>query len=153
MRNAKADVAVIVTETMPTDMDQFGIKDDVWVCTFHEVRALVTVLRDAIFKIDLAKSAQENKGDKMHLLYNYLTGNEFTQHVSAIVQGFSQMKTALDSEKRAMNKIWKEREKQIDLVLDNTTAMYGSVRGIAGNSVKEIKELELGDGSINLLSE
>ncbi|MEY2830063.1 MAG: hypothetical protein RIQ33_1921 [Bacteroidota bacterium] len=151
MRNAKADVAVIVTETMPKDMEQFGVKDDVWICSFNEVRALATVLRDGILKIEMAKSSQENKGDKMNMLYSYMTGNEFSNHVAAIVQGFTAMKSALDNEKRAMTKLWKEREKQIELVLENTTAMYGSIKGIAGNSVKEIEQLELGNSSQNLI--
>ncbi|MEN9522807.1 MAG: hypothetical protein RL065_1184 [Bacteroidota bacterium] len=151
MRNAKADVAVIVTETMPKDMEQFGLKEEVWICSFNEVRALATVLRDGILKIEMAKSSQENKGDKMNMLYNYMTGNEFANHVGAIVQGFTAMKTALDSEKRAMAKLWKEREKQIELVLENTTAMYGSIKGIAGSSVKEIEQLELGNPQQNLI--
>jgi hypothetical protein len=151
MRNAKADVAVIVTETMPKDMEQFGLKDEVWICSFNEVRALATVLRDGILKIEMAKAAQENRGDKMNMLYNYMTGNEFSNHVSAIVQGFSSMKIALDKEKIAMLKLWKEREKQIDLVLENTTAMYGSIKGIAGSSVKEIEALEMGNSNENLI--
>ena len=151
MRNAKANVAVIVTETMPKDLEQFGLKDSVWICTFNEVRALATVLRDGIIKIEMAKSSQENKGDKMHMLYDYMTGNEFANHVSAIVQGFSAMKNSLDNEKRAMNKLWKEREKQIELVLENTTSMYGSIKGIAGSSVKEIEQLELGNSTQNLI--
>ena len=145
MRNAKADVAVIVTETMPKDMLQFGLKEEVWICTFKEVSALATVLRDGILKIDQAKASQENKGDKMHLLYDYLTGNEFTQQVSAIVQGFTSLQSALSNEKKAMEKIWAVREKQIDMVMQNTIKMYGSVKGIAGTSIKEIAALELGN--------
>ncbi len=143
MRTAKADVAVIVTETMPKDMEQFGLKDEVWICSFNEARALATVLRDGILKIEMAKSSQENKGDKMHMLYDYLTGNEFVNHVSAIVQGFTAMKTNLEKEKVSFQKIWKEREKQIELVMQNTVGMYSSIKGLAGSSVKEIKELEL----------
>ncbi|MFM2225445.1 MAG: hypothetical protein RJA07_1647 [Bacteroidota bacterium] len=151
MRNAKADVAVIVTETMPKDLEQFGLKDDVWICNFNEVRALATVLRNGVIKIEQAKASQENKGDKMHTLYDYLIGNEFYNHISAVVQGFTAMKAALEKEKAAMNKLWKEREKQIELVSLNTTSMYGSIQGIAGNSVKEIEQLELGNSSQNLI--
>ncbi len=150
MRTAKADVAVIVTKVMPKDMEQFGLKDEVWICTFNEVRALATVLRDGVIKIEQAKASQENKGDKMHTLYDYLIGNEFYNHISAVVQGFTAMKAALEKEKAAMNKLWKEREKQIELVSLNTTSMYGSIQGIAGNSVKEIKELELGNEQLSL---
>jgi len=63
--------------------------------------------------------------------------------VEAIVEGFSTMQTDLDKEKRALTKIWKQREKQIDKVLENTIGMYGSIKGIAGSAIGEIKSLEL----------
>jgi hypothetical protein len=96
-------------------------------------------------KIHAANSAQENKGDKMVLLYSYLTGNEFRHQIEAIVEGFKAMEDGLSSEKKAMQRIWKEREKQLEKVLTNTIDFYGSVRGIAGSSVPEIKMLELGN--------
>ena len=88
--------------------------------------------------------AQENKSDKMSILYGYLTSTEFRMQIEAIVEGFTQMQGDLDSEKRAMGRIWKQREKQISKVLDNTVGMYGSIRGIAGSSITSIPALELG---------
>ena len=82
----------------------------------------------------------------MHLLYDFLTGNAFKLQVEAIVEGFSGMKNSLETEKRSMQRIWKEREKQIDKVIENTIDMYGSIRGIAGNAVQPIQALELGGG-------
>jgi len=93
-----------------------------------------------------AVSSQENKGDKMHLLYDFLTSTTFKMQVEAIVEGFSGMKNSLETEKRSMQRIWKEREKQIDKVIENTIDMYGSIRGIAGNSVQQIDALELSGG-------
>jgi hypothetical protein len=83
----------------------------------------------------------------MHMLYDFLTSNTFRMQVEAIVEGFTSMKTGLDSEKRAMQRIWKEREKQIDKVVTNTIDMYGSIKGIAGNAIQSVKALELpGEG-------
>ena len=79
----------------------------------------------------------------MSLLYHFLTSNEFKMQIEAIVEAFSTMQSDLDSEKRAMQKIWKQREKQIEKVLDNTISMYGSIKGIAGNAVANITDLEL----------
>jgi hypothetical protein len=87
--------------------------------------------------------SQENKGDKMGMLYDFLTSNEFRLQIEAIVEGFTQMKSDLDSERRSMRAIWKKREKQIDKVLLNTTDMYGSIKGIAGNAVQPVPLLEL----------
>ncbi len=88
MRSQGAEVAVIVTKTMPKDMDCFGIKDGVWICSFGEVKALIGVLRDGIMRVFGAAKNNENKGDKMNLLYNYLTSNEFAEQWKAIREGF-----------------------------------------------------------------
>lgn len=93
-------------------------------------------------------ATQENKGDKMNMLYDYLTSNEFKMQVEAIVEGFTQMHKDLESEKRAMEGIWKKREKQIKKVLLNTNHMYSSIKGIAGNAVGTIKAFELPETSV-----
>ncbi len=84
------------------------------------------------------------------MLYDFLTGNEFRQQIEAIVEGFSQMKVDLEKEKRAFAAQWKKREKQIDKVISNTIAMYGSVRGIAGNAIAAISSLELPEPTLEL---
>ena len=144
MRSTQADIAVIVTETMPKDMERFGMKDGVWICNFTEIKSLAFLLRDSLIKISAAQASQENKGDKMTMLYSYLTGTEFRQQIEAIVEGFTELQYGIQKEKNAMQKIWKEREKQLEKVLLNTTNFYGSVKGIAGNAIGDIKLLELG---------
>jgi hypothetical protein len=141
----KADVAVIVTETLPSDMDRFGEKNGVWICGFHEVKSLSLVLREMLLRMTSVQLAQENKGDKMELLYNYLTSNEFVQNVNRIVENYDNMITQLNSEKKAMMKIWSTREKQIWVVQENMSALFGSIKGIAGNALESTKALELPD--------
>jgi hypothetical protein len=143
MREKAADIGVLVTEAMPSDMERMGLRDGIWVCTYEEFKGLSGVLRESIIQISTALGSQVNKGDKMQLLYDYLTSNSFRMQVEAIVEGFSSMKTALESEKRAMQRIWKEREKQIDKVINNTIDMHASIRGIAGNAIQAVKALEL----------
>ncbi len=137
------DVGVLVTASMPKDMKHFGLVDGVWVCGFDEFKALCGVLREHIIKLAFALKSEENKTDKMSLLYSYLTSNEFNMQIESIVEGFTQMQTDLDAEKRAMARIWKQREKQLSKVLENTTGMYGSIKGIAGNAISHVKSLEL----------
>lgn len=143
MREKGADVGVLVTDAMPSGFERMGIKDGVWICTYEEFKGLCTVLRETVIQIGLAVASQENKGDKMHMLYDFLTSNAFRMQVEAIVEGFSCMKNDLEKEKRAMQRIWREREKQIDKVITNTIDMYGSIRGIAGNAIQPVKALEL----------
>lgn len=144
-RETGAEIAVLVTQTMPKEMDRFGEKEGVWVCGFHEVKSLVFVLREVLIRSQQAKSVNENKADKMGLLYNFLTSSQFKQQMEAIVEGFSNLKSELDREKRSMQRIWKEREVQIEKVIGNTIDMYGSIKGIAGNAIAPIQYLELPD--------
>lgn len=146
MRETNADIGVLVTQSMPKDMERMGLRDGIWVCTFEEFKGLSFVLRDNIIRISTALASQENKGEKMTLLYDFLTGNEFRLQIEGIVEGFTQLQADLTAEKRAMTSIWKRREKQIQKVLLNTNYMYSSIKGIAGNSVQRVELLELPDG-------
>lgn len=150
MRDKEADLGVLVTEAMPSDMERMGLKDGVWVCSFAEFKGLSAVLRESVIQISKVVVSQEGKGDKMHMLYDFLTSNTFRMQVEAIVEGFSQMKNDLESEKRSMARIWKQREKQIDKVVTNTIDMYGSIKGIAGSAIQSVRALELDQ---NLLDE
>ncbi|WP_297579453.1 DUF2130 domain-containing protein [Helicobacter sp. UBA3407] len=143
MRKENADVGVIVSQTMPKELERMGLLDGVWICTFEEFKALCAVLREGVIRVQIAQKSQENKQDKMGLLYQYLTSSEFKMQIEAIVEGFTQMQSDLDSEKRAMQRLWKQREKQIQKVLENTIDMYGSIKGIAGNAIGNVKALEI----------
>ena len=142
MRSNQADLAILVTQVFPKGMDCFGEKDGVWLCTFKELYGLTSALRSAIIRIAETRKAEENKGEKMQMLYNYLTGLEFRQQIEAIVEGFVSMKNSITRDRIQMEKIWKEREKQLDKVLMNTSGMYGAVKGIAGASIQNIPLLE-----------
>jgi hypothetical protein len=145
MRSLGADIAVIVTKTMPKEMDCFGIKDGVWICSFSEVKALSGVLRDGIMRVFGAAKSNENKGDKMHLLYDYLTSNEFAEQWKAIREGFMHMKLSIQKERDSMEKLWKQREKQLEKVLLNAAHVRGSIEGIAGMDSVDLNLLESGD--------
>lgn len=132
MRSQGAEIAVLVTQNMPKDMDCFGLKDGIWICTFSEAQALAAVLRDGILKLFSAAKSQENKGDKMNMLYDYLTSNEFSEQWKAIREGFMSMKLSIQKERDAMERLWKAREKQLDKVLLNAAHVRGSIEGIAG---------------------
>ena len=145
MRSRGADIAILVTQTFPKDMERFGEKDGVWICNFAEAASVAALIRNGIIKVYEIQRSEENKGDKMQLLYNYLTGVEFRGQVEAIAEGFLAMKNSITRERMQMEKMWKEREKQLEKVLISTSALYGSVKGIAGASVGDIPLLDGGD--------
>ena len=94
-------------------MERIGMIDGIWICTYEEFKALFFILREHIIKLSYTIQSQENKSDKMSILYGYLTSTEFRMQIEAVVEGFTQM-----HEKRAMGRIWRQREKQISKVLD-----------------------------------
>lgn len=146
MREKGADIGVLVTNAMPANQERMGIREGIWICSYEEFKGLCAVLRESVIQLSLAIASQENRGDKMHMLYDFLTSNTFRMQVEAIVEGFASMKNALESEKRSMQRIWKEREKQIEKVITNTVDMYGSIKGIAGSAIQPVKALELPEG-------
>jgi hypothetical protein len=142
MRNLGADIAVIVTRTMPRDMDCFGVKDGVWVCSFSEVKALASVLRDGVIRVFNTAKSNENRGDKMHLLYDYLTSNEFAEQWKAIREGFVSMRNSIQKERDTMERLWSAREKQLEKVLTNAARIRGSIDGISGLDAINLNLLE-----------
>ncbi len=141
-RNQSADAAILVTQAFPKDMERFGEKEGIWVCNFTELKSVAHVLRSSIMNVYEAHKRQEGKADKMQMLYDYLTGIEFRGQVEAITEGFMAMKQGITKERIQMEKIWKEREKQLEKVLISTSGMYGSVKGIAGASIADIPLLD-----------
>ena len=147
--SCNAEFAVLVTETMPKNMERFGEKDGVWICSFSEIKSLSFVLREMLIKMQTIKGSQENKGEKMELLYRYLTGTEFSQNINRIVENYSAMLNQLNLEKTRTYKSWKEREKQIEAVQVNLSYLFGSIQGIAGSDVLPGTKLELSNGEEN----
>ena len=153
MRSQGAEIAVIVTRVMPRDMDCFGVKDGVWICDFSEVKALASVLREGVIRVFNATKSNENKGDKMHLLYGYFTSTEFAEQWKAIREGFLGMKLSIQRERDAMERLWKTREKQLEKVLLSAAHIRGSIEGIAGMDAVDLNLLENGEEDDSLFSE
>lgn len=138
MRSMGVDVAVIVTQCYPKGMDCFGERDGVWICSFDEVKAVSYILRDGVMKLSNLSKSQDNRGDKMHLLYDYLTSSEFSEQWKAIREGYMSMRQSIQRERDAMEKLWKAREKQLDKVLLSAAHIRGSIEGIAGNDTIQL---------------
>lgn len=146
MHNQSADIAVIVTKTLPKDMSQFGEKEGVYICSFNEVKSLVVVLRNAILKVAETKNIQENKGDKMNAIYNYVTGQEFRRSLQMMRENFRNLQMQLDKEKEDFEKNWQRKRKMIQTIIDNSSHVSGSIEGISGTEV-DLNLLENSAGS------
>ena len=142
-RAAKAELAVIVSQALPKNVETFDLIDGVWVTHPRAALPIAVTLRHTLIEIATARQASEGQQTKMEMVYQYLTGPRFRQRVEAIVEAFSSMQVDLHKEKKAINKQWAKREEQIDRVMQATVGMYGDFQGIAGKTLQEIEGLEL----------
>jgi len=151
-RAVGANLAVLVSVTLPADIGEFGQIDGVWVASLRAWPALAVALREQLIQVAFAHAASEGKHEKMELLYRYLAGDQFRQRVQGIVEAFTELQDQINRERRAMEKLWREREKQVERVITNTVGMYGEMRGIVGATMPEIPALTL-KGVAGLLDE
>jgi len=142
-RRVQGHVSVIVSKTLPKDIKTYKLVDGVWVTSCESFLSLVFVIRLYLIKLHETERSLQGKNKKSELLYTYLCGNEFRQRVEAMTDTISLMNKNLNSEKKAMNKLWSQRQKQIDYIAENVTGLHGDVTGIIGVGVQEIESLEL----------
>ena len=142
-RAAKAEIAVIISQALPKDVETFGHLEGVWVAVPKVALPVAFSLRQTLIEVACARQASQGQQTKMEMVYGYLTGPRFRQRVQAIVEAFSSMKEDLDREKKAITRQWAKREEQIDRVMQATVGMYGDLQGIAGKTLQEIEGLEI----------
>ncbi|MDG1781967.1 MAG: DUF2130 domain-containing protein [Porticoccaceae bacterium] len=142
MLDAKADIGVIVTQTLPKNIKRFGLEDGIWICSFRDYKILVALHREAIIDLKKISLRTKNRGTMKERLYDFVTSKQYQARIQDLVRTFIEMQEMLDKEKRTQKMTWKIREKHLENVMFSTTDMYGSIKGIAGNSVKTISELE-----------
>jgi hypothetical protein len=141
-RTAKAEIAVIISQALPKDVETFGFVEGVWVAHPRVALPVALSLRQTLIEVACARQASEGQQTKMEMVYQYLTGPRFRQRIQAIVESFSSMREDLDRERKAITKQWAKREEQIDRVMQATVGMYGDLQGIAGKTLQEIEGLE-----------
>jgi hypothetical protein len=144
-RDTRATVAVLVTQVMPGGVRHFGLVEGVWVCHWPYAAAFARVLRDNLVELARARRAAEGRGDKMHKLYDYLTGPEFKARVTGLLEAITDMRDDLERERAQTKTRWSKREKQIERALDNVAAFHGDLQGIGGGRLIDLPLLELDD--------
>lgn len=146
-RRAKAELAVLVSMALPKDVSHFAQVEGVWVTEFPLVLGVATALRTNLAQAALMKQSSKGRHEKMELLYEYLSSTEFKHRIEALVEAFRSMQDDLNKERQTMERQWAKREKQIQLVVQNVTGMYGDMQAIVGQSLPKIRRLELPSAS------
>lgn len=138
-RAAKADLAVIVTPTLPKNVDTFDLVDGVWVTSAKCALPVAVSLRHTLIELARMRQTRDGQETKAEMLYEYITGTQFRQRMQAIVESFSSMKDDLAREKRAIQTQWAKREKQLERVLTATAGMFGDSRALPGKASRNSK--------------
>jgi len=138
-----AEIGAILTQALPDGIKNFGHLEGIWVTDYYSLYGVATALRMHLIQINNERVIQTGKEGKKEILYNYLSGQEFRQKVTAIAESFIQMQHDLEKEKRAMQRIWAKREKQIERVFENTSRIYGDLEGIIGKPIFQIEGYDL----------
>ncbi len=148
---ARAAIAILVSVSLPKDLKRFGLVEGVWVSDLLSAIPLAVALREHLIALERERQTSIGKNEKMELIYQYLAGTEFQQKISGIVDAFVAMQQQVQQERRAMEKQWKEREKQIERVIKNTAGLYGDMQGIIGGQIPTIPALELPGGAADTI--
>lgn len=148
-RREKAHIAVIVSDILPESVTHFGTHDGVTVTAYEHVAGLAVLLRNQLIDVARVQTSLVDKSDKMEILYDYLSGNEFKQRVDAIVESYSEMLDDLAKEKRAIERLWAKREKQLNRAMTGVTGMHGDLQGIIGAVLPAVETLQLPAGDDN----
>jgi hypothetical protein len=143
-RDAKAELSVLVTTTPPPGLRGIGLFEGVWVCEPPFACALAAALRQGLISTEVQRTQESGRHDKMNQIYDYLCSVSFRQHIEGLVESFTGLREQLDAEQRAFERQWKEREKQLQRILQHTAGLYGEIQGIAGRGcIPEIPLLRL----------
>lgn len=141
-QEANADIAVIVTTVMPKGItESFCRMGDVWVVSPQVMRPIAETLRVILLEAQRLKLVNTGRTEKMEQLYNYLSSAQFAQRVRAMLEGFESMRSDLESEKRAMQRIWAKRQAQIERVTGSMTTVVGELQAIAQDQLPQLDSM------------
>jgi hypothetical protein len=148
VRREGADIPVIVSDQLPEEASTgFGIKDGVWICKRQLIIPVAIMLRDMLIRVNYQKTAQQNRGAKADLIYEYITSPQFRQQIEAVVEVYREMYDQIPKERAAYERQWKQREGQLSRIIISTANFYGQMQGLAGGNVlPTLKGLELPGG-------
>ena len=136
---------MLVTAALPKGCAASPIVEGVIVTEFACAAAVADARPRQLFQLAQARNAANTKEEKLELLYRYFSGVEFRQRVEAIVEAFANMRNELDQERRAAERQWARRAKQIETVTFSISGMYGDLQGMVSLPPVAILELPSGE--------
>jgi len=143
MRRDGAQLSAIVTQSMPGHItENIGNVSGVWVLTPESITPLSMLLRKNLIDVAYQKVVAVHKQTKAESLYDYVTSTTFNQNIERIVGVYLEMKAQIAKEATNSERMYKQRNMQVDMLLSGMTGIYGEMQGIAGTSLQPIALLE-----------
>ncbi len=140
---SKSDIAIIMTVALPEEIENCGLYKDIWITNYKSALGLATALRYSLIEVARQKTISSGKAGTKDLIYEYVTGREFAMHIKVVVSAFVKMQEDLETEKRAVTRIWKKREKQLTTVISNVSGMRGSIEGMSQKALPDVNLMSL----------
>jgi hypothetical protein len=145
-RKVNGSIAILVTDVLPENINFFGREEGIWICSFEQALVLASVLRDSLLQLAIAKSSASHKDEHLQEIYDYITSEAFRHKIEAHFESVKTLRVDLDSEKRAMERIWKKREVEIQRLDRSMSQMFGEIQGVVGPQLEAPSNLEIEAG-------
>lgn len=143
-RKTNATVSILVSEVLPDDIEYFKKKEGVLITSYEYALGLAEMVRERLLYVAAAK-ARASDDEKLQEVYEYISSDAFRHKFESHFESVKALRDGLTAERRAMEKIWKHRENQINKLDKNASQMFGDFQGVVP-ALKDIKSLELGTG-------
>ncbi|MDI3323398.1 DUF2130 domain-containing protein [Pontibacterium granulatum] len=137
-----ADIAVLVSTAFPADINEpMLVHDGVWLVKPELAKGLSEALRTVLIEAQRQRTVSVGKNEQMEALFDYICSNQFAQRVRSVVEGYEEMHSDLDKEKRAMQRLWKKREGQIGRISNQMISLCGELQGISASSLPHLDSI------------
>jgi len=136
------DIGVIITKTMPRESKGLLMKEGIIISEYSYLLPIAGLLRQNLINIKKVSISQNDRNRKESVLYEYIISNEFRNRVQSLLDSIKYAKEDLEKEKMTLNKIWAKRNTDLERAVINLAQIYGTMQGLAGNSMPDIPSLE-----------
>lgn len=143
-RRVNATISVLVSDVLPNEVTYFKKKDGVLITSFEYAVGLTDMLRERLLYVAAAK-ARASDDEQLQEIYEYISSDAFRHKFESHFESVKGLRDGLTAERRAMEKIWKHRENQINKLDKSASQMFGDFQSVMP-SLKNIKSLELDSG-------
>jgi hypothetical protein len=136
-REANADIAIILTVSLPSDIKYFTIQDGVVICDYVSFFNLVDIFRDKLIEVHNIQISNQNRADKVDILYNHVTDPKFFEKLTTLYDLYVNMRSSLDLEKNSIRRHWNKRETELEILVNNVNDIWSGLNAIVGTFSEE----------------